>query len=97
MGATGDVEIEPVQGIERDQWREAVAPIGDVVERLGVRRRIGVEHLQMRTDGTGIGERQTDCQAVTNGRLIQRIDFQRVVVLGNNDAGCDVCIIRLAA
>ena len=36
MGAAGDVEKQPMRRIERHQRREAVAPVGDVVERLAV-------------------------------------------------------------
>ena len=38
MGAAGDVEEQPMRRIERHQRREAVAPVGDVVQRLGDRR-----------------------------------------------------------
>ena len=60
MGAAGDVEIQPMRRIERHQRREAVAPVGDVIERLGVGDLIGIEHRQFGTDGAGIGERQAD-------------------------------------
>src|SRR5579859_6728711 len=86
MGAAGDVEIEPMRRIECDQRREAVAPVGDVMKRFRIRRLIGVVHLQMRTDGAGIGERQPDREAVTRRRVIQRIDYKRIVLLDDNDA-----------
>ncbi len=44
MGAAGDIEKQAVRGIQRYQRREAVAPVGDVIQRLGVGRLIGIEH-----------------------------------------------------
>ena len=41
--------------IERDQRREAVAPVGEILEHPRICGLIGVEHVQMRTDGAGIG------------------------------------------
>ena len=60
MGAAGDVEKQPMRRIERHQRREAVAPVGDVVQRLAVGGLVGVEHRQFGTDRAGIGERQAD-------------------------------------
>ena len=60
MGAAGDVEEQPVRRIERHQRREAVAPVGDVLQRLAVGGFIGVVHGEFGTDGAGIGERQAD-------------------------------------
>ena len=87
MGATGDVEKQAMRGIERDQRREAVAPVGDIVQGRGVGSRIGVEHFQMRTDRPRVGERQTDLEAETGGSIIQRVNLQRVVLLGDDDGG----------
>jgi hypothetical protein len=86
MGAAGDVQEQPVWGIERYQRREAVAPVGDVLQCPGVRRHIGIEHLQMRADGAGIGERLADRKAIARGRVIQRIDDKRIVLLGDDDS-----------
>lgn len=33
-----------MRGIERHQWGEAVAPLGDGVQRVGVGGFVGVEH-----------------------------------------------------
>ena len=44
MGAAGDVEKQAMRGIERHQRREAVAPVGDVVQQAGVGGFIGIEH-----------------------------------------------------
>ena len=45
MGAAGDVEKQAVRRIQRHQRREAVAPVGDGVQRRGVGGFIGIEHL----------------------------------------------------
>ena len=50
------------------------------LERLGIGRVIGVEHLQIRTHRAGIGQRQADMQAEALGGLVQRMDHQRVVL-----------------
>ena len=73
--------------IERHQRREAVAPVGDVFERLAVGDFIGVEHRQFGADRAGIGERQADREAGVYGQLIKRINQNGVVLLGDDDAG----------
>ena len=95
MGAAGDVEIQPMRGIERHQRREAIAPVGDIAKRLGVGDRIGIEHRQFRTDGAGIGERQADLEAETRRGIIERIDLQRVVLFGDDDGGGWLHLSRL--
>ena len=87
MGAAGDVEKQAMRGIERHQWRKAIAPVCDVIQRLGVGSFIGIEHLQLRTDGAGIGQRQADLKAETRGQVIQRGNLQRVVLFGDDNAG----------
>jgi hypothetical protein len=76
-----------MRGIERHQRREAIAPVGDIAKRLGIGDRIGIEHRQFRTDRAGIGERQADLEAGTRREIVERIDLQRVVLLGDNDVG----------
>jgi hypothetical protein len=49
----------------------------------------------MRTDGAGIGQGQADLKAETGGGIIQRNNLQRVVLLGDDDAG--IIINRRAA
>ncbi len=88
MGAAGDVEIEPMRRIERHQRREAVAPVGDIVERLAVGDFIGVEHRQLRADRTGIGKRQADRESGVHSGFVERMDQNGVVLLGDDDAGC---------
>ncbi len=44
MGAAGDVEKQAMRGVERHQRREAIAPVGDVVQQAGVGGFIGIEH-----------------------------------------------------
>ena len=73
--------------IERHQRREAIAPVGDIAKRLGVGDRIGIEHRQFGADGAGIGERQADLEAGPRREIVERIDLQRVVLLGDDDGG----------
>ena len=87
MSAAGDVEKQAVRGIERHQRRKTVAPFRDCLQRLRVGGRVGVEYPQMRADGAGIGERQTDRQTERRGRVVERRDLQRIVVFGDDDAG----------
>ncbi len=70
MRAAGDVEEQPVRRIERDQRREAVAPVGDVVQRLQVSGGIGIVDREFRTYRTRIGERQADRQPGPHRRLV---------------------------
>ena len=86
MRAAGDVEQDAAVAIQRHQRREAVAPVGDVAERLGIGHDIGVEHLQVRTHRPGIGERLADMQTEAFGGLVQRMDHQRIAVLDDDDA-----------
>jgi len=88
MGAAGDVEIEPMRRIKRHQWRKAVAPVGDVVERLAVGDFVGVEHRQFGADRAGIGERQADREAGVDGKIVERVNQDGIVLLGDDDAGC---------
>jgi len=73
--------------IERHQRREAVAPVGDIVQRLAVGGLVGVEHRQLGADRAGIGERQADREAGTHGQIVEGVNQQRVVLLGDDDAG----------
>jgi hypothetical protein len=75
-----------MRGIERHQRREAIAPFGNGIQRVGVGGLIGIEDLQLRTDGAGIGERQADIKAETRCRIVEGKNLQRVVLLGNDDA-----------
>ena len=73
--------------IQRHQRGEAVAPVGDVIEHLGVGRLVGIEHPQIRTDGAGIGERQADVQAKPRRGVVEGVDLERVVLLDDDNAG----------
>ena len=86
MGAAGDVEKQPMRRIERDQRRETVAPVGDVFQRLAVGRLVGIINRELRTDGAGIGKRQADGKTGADGRLVDGIEQQRVVLFRNDDA-----------
>ena len=57
MDAACDVEQQAMRRIDRHQRREAVAPRGDGIQRVRIGGFIGIEDLQLRTDGAGIGER----------------------------------------
>ena len=92
MHAAGDVEKQAMRGIQRHQRREAVAPVGDGIQRVRVGGFIGIEHLQLRTDGAGVGERQADLKAEARGRVVERKNLQRVVLLGDDDAGYAFCL-----
>jgi hypothetical protein len=48
---------------------------------------IGIIYLHVRADGAGIGERQTDIEAETRGRVVKRKYLQRIVLLGDDNAG----------
>jgi hypothetical protein len=87
MGAAGDIEKQAIWRIERHQRREAVAPVGDVFQCLAVRGLVGVEHRQLRADRTGIGERQADRKTGSRSQIVERVNYQRVVLLGDDDVG----------
>ena len=87
MGAAGDVEIEPVRRIERHQRREAVAPVGDVIERLAIGGLVGIEHGQFGADGAGIGERQANREAGFDGEIVERVDLDGILLFDDDDAG----------
>jgi hypothetical protein len=72
--------------IERHQRRKAVAPIGKRIQSAGVGGFIRIVHLQLRTDGAGIGKRQADVKAALCGPLVQRNNLLRVVLFGNDNA-----------
>ncbi len=86
MDTAGDVEKQAMRGIERHQRREAVAPLGNGIQRLGIRSFIGIEDLQVWAHGAGIGERQTHLKAETRGGIIQRGNLQRIVLFGDDNA-----------
>ena len=71
--------------IERHQRREAVAPVGDVLQRLAVGGFVRVIDGEFRTDGPRIGQRQADRKSGAGSRLVDGIEQQRVVVLGDDD------------
>ncbi len=87
MHAAGDVEKQAVRGIERHQRSETVAPRRNGVQRVGIRGLVGIVHLHLGADGAGTGERQAGIEAETRGRVVERKDLQRVVLLRNDDAG----------
>ncbi len=72
--------------VERDQRREAVAPVGDIFERLAVGGFVRVVHRELGTDGAGIGERQADGETGADGRLVDGVEQNGVVVFRDDDA-----------
>ena len=72
--------------IERHQGREAVAPVGNMIQRCGIGGFVGIKHLDIGTDGAGIGERQADFEAEMGGRIIERGNLQGGVSPGDADA-----------
>ena len=71
--------------IERDQGRKAVAPIGKCIQSAGVGGFIRIVHLQLRTDGAGVSERQADVKAMLCGGLVQRRNLQCIVLFGDDN------------
>ena len=86
MRAAGDVQEQTMRRIERHQRREAIAPVGDAAQGFAVGYLIGIEHVDLRTDRTGIGQRQPDRETNPRGCIIQRGDDQRIVLFGDDDA-----------
>jgi len=64
-----------VRPIEGNKGSEMIAPVGEIVEHPGIRRLVGIEHLQMRANGPGIGERLADGKPISGCGLIQGINF----------------------
>ena len=62
MRAAADIEKQSVRRIQRDQWREAVAPVGDIAEKFCVRRLVRIKHLQIGTDHARISQRLTNIE-----------------------------------
>ncbi len=73
--------------IARHQRREAVAPVGDVIECPGVRCLVGVINLQVRADGAGVRKRHTDRKILARRGIVERVELQRVVFLDDDHAG----------
>jgi hypothetical protein len=44
MDTAGDVEKQAMRSIDRHQRREAVAPVGNGIQRAGISGFIGIEH-----------------------------------------------------
>src|ERR1700744_2716986 len=87
MGTASDVEKQAMRRIERHQRREAIAPVGYIVQQFGIGGFVGVEYLDLRTDRASIGKRQADLEAETGRGIIQRGDLQRIALFGDDDHG----------
>ncbi|GCC48831.1 hypothetical protein chiPu_0033187 [Chiloscyllium punctatum] len=85
--AAGDVEEQAIGRIERDQRREAVAPVGDVVQHLQIGCGIGVVDRELRADRARIGQRQSDRQPGPHCGLVDGMQQDRVVIFCDHNAG----------
>ena len=83
--------------IERHQRGEAVAPIGDVAERLRISHDIGVEHFQIWAHRPRIGQRLADIQAEALCGLVQRMDYQCIDVLDDDNVRLIVILTQPGA
>ena len=92
MGAAGDVEKQAVRRIERHQRREAVAPVGDVVRASCVGRLVGIEHRQFADRWRGHWRAAGRSQGRARAAARRARKSQRVVLLGDDDAG-QACVI----
>ena len=92
MGAAGNVEKQAMRGIERHQRREAVAPVGDIAQRLGVGRCIGIEHRQCGQMARALASGRPIARPETRGGIIERENLQRIVLFGDDDAGLVIVI-----
>src|SRR3954453_8492851 len=84
--------------VERHQGCKSVTPLGNGIQCLGVGSLIGIVHVQLRTNGAGIGERQADLETEPRSCLIERNDLQGVVFFGGDGASavllCRFLLIR---
>ena len=81
MRAAGDVEKEAVRSVQRHQRRVAVAPVGQRLDQPPVGFRIGLDDLERRIHGAGIGDARSAPEAEQLRLLIQGGDAARVVFL----------------
>ena len=68
--------------IERSEWREAPAPIGDRGEEPGFRARIGFGNLERRHNRARIGKRHAYAQARRLRTGVKRRETLRAFDLG---------------
>ena len=85
MGATGDVEDETVRWHEADQWRIAIAPIGNRFQQTLVCIRISMFHGKCRIHCARIGKCHPGPQPKTGRGIVEGRDAQRRFDRRNND------------
>ncbi len=85
MGAAGNIEMQPIRAVERDQRRIAVAPVGKRVQEGGIGKRIGRQHLQIGMHGAGLGNALAAGKLQAFGVAIERDNAHGIVLLGGKD------------
>lgn len=73
--------------IQRDQRREALAPVGDITKKFRIRDFVGIEHLRVGAYRPRIGERQTGLKSDPGRGIVQRENLQRIILFRDDQAG----------
>ena len=82
MAAASDVEKQAIWGIDHDNWREALAPGSDVIERRRIFFGLGFHCRQARLHRARIGERHGKPQAKRRRALIDARQQEALGLLG---------------
>ena len=72
VGAARDVEQQPVLAVHRTPGREAVAPEGEPLEPLPIRRRVGARRDEARVQSAGVGKAHAGPQPLSPGLAVDR-------------------------
>ena len=72
VGAARDVEQQPVLAVHRAPGREAVAPEGEPLEPLPVRRRVGARRDEAGVQSAGVGKAHAGPQPLCAGLAVDR-------------------------
>ena len=72
VGAARDVEQQPVLAVHRAPGREAVAPEGEPLEPLPVRRRVGARCDEVGVQSAGVGKAHAGPQPLSPGLAVDR-------------------------
>ena len=72
VSAARDVEQQPVLAVHRAPGREAVAPEGEPLEPLPVRRRVGARRDEARVQSAGVGKAHAGAQPLSPGLAVDR-------------------------
>ena len=76
-----------MSGVERDQQRVALGPIGDQLKQRDIGIGIVIGDAKRRDHGTGVGERLSARGAETLGALVEGDDAQRALDLRHDGEG----------